>query len=257
MAKSTDKKRIQSIERIAEILDYLVDKPKGARLTTISKDLMLNKSTAFGLISTLEQLNYLEQDQETGKYVLGLKLFELGQASYARLDLVSVAKPHITRLSEKYEETVHVAVLSGTEVVYLDKVESSRSMRVSSQIGGRQPVYCTALGKALAAYLSDKEIQELAQNTEFIRYTSTTITSPDQLVDELKRIKEQGYSIDNEESELGLYCVSAPVFNGEMKVIAAISIAGTVRRIKEEGGQKLINDIVETASIISANMGYK
>ena len=257
MVKSTGKKTIQSIERMAEILDYLSSKPRGERLTTISKELLLNKSTAFGIISTLEQLNYVEQDQETGKYVLGLKLFELGQASYTRLDLVSVAKPHISRLSEKYEETVHIAVLSGSEVVYLDKVESSRSMRVSSQIGVRQPVYCTALGKALAAYLPEKEIMEVAQNTDFIRYTASTITTQEALIKELKRVKALGYSVDNEESELGLYCVSAPVFNGEMKVIAAISMAGTVERIKKEGGQKLIDDIVETASIISTNMGYK
>lgn len=257
MAKSSGKKTIQSIDRMAEILDYLAAKPRGERLTTISKDLMLNKSTAFGIISTLEQLNYLEQDQETGKYVLGLKLFELGQASYSRLDLVSVAKPHITRLSEKYTETVHIAVLSGTEVVYLDKVESSRSMRVSSQIGGRQPAYCTALGKALAAYLSEEGIHQLARNTDFIRYTSTTITTEEELKQDLEQVRIQGYSIDNEESELGLYCVSAPVFNGEKKVIAAISMAGTVKRIKDDGGQRLIDDVVETASIISANMGYK
>lgn len=257
MAKSTEKRTIQSIDRMAEILDYLAAKPKGERLTTISKDLLLNKSTAFGIISTLEQLNYLEQDPETGKYVLGLKLFELGQASYARLDLVSVAKPHISRLSVKYEETVHIAVLSGTEVVYLDKVESSRSMRVSSQIGGRQPVYCTALGKALTAYLPESEILEIANNTEFVRYTTTTITSASQFLQQLHQVRTLGYSVDNEESELGLYCISAPVFNGEKKVLAAISMAGTVKRIKEDGGQELIDDIVETASIISANMGYR
>ena len=95
MKKSSEKKTIQSIDRMDEIISYLAERPKGEKLTVISKDLMLNKSTAFGIISTLETLHYLEQDQETGKYYLGLKLFELGQAAYSRLDLVTTARPHI------------------------------------------------------------------------------------------------------------------------------------------------------------------
>lgn len=257
MAKSTEKRTIQSIDRMAEILDYLSSRPNGERLTTISKDLMLNKSTAFGIISTLEQLNYVEQDQETGKYVLGLKLFELGQAAYSRLDLVSVAKPYISRLAEKYEETVHIAVLSGMEVVYLDKVESSRSMRVNSPIGGRQPVYCTGLGKSLVAYLPEDDILRITEQIDFVQYTPTTITTPERFLRELEQVRNQGYSVDDEESELELYCVAAPIFNGEKKSVAAISIAGPVKRIKNEGGQKIIDDLVETAAIISTNMGHK
>lgn len=255
--KDFERKTIQSIDRMDEIISYLAERPKGERLTTISKELMLNKSTAFGIISTLENLHYLEQDQETGKYHLGLKLFELGQAAYSRLDLVTVAKPHITRLSERYEETVHIAVLSESEVVYLDKVESPRSVRVSTQIGGRQPVYCTALGKALLANKEESVISEAIKLTEFIRYTPTTISDEVSLRDELMKIRKRGYAIDNEESEMGLFCVAAPIFNGEGKAIAAISIAGTVARVKIEGGETLIEDVKETAAIISANLGYR
>lgn len=257
MRKSSDHRKIQSIDRMNAIISYLAERPKGERLSTISRDLMLNKSTAFGIISTLEDLHYLEQDQETGKYHLGLKLFELGQAAYSRLDLVTVAKSHITRLSEKYEETVHIAVLSENEVVYLDKVESPRSVRVSTQIGGRQPAYCTALGKALIANADEAVIREVIAMTDFVQYTPTTIVDEAAFREELAAIREQGYAIDNEESELGLYCVAAPVFNGENKEIAAISIAGTVARVKTEGGRELLNDVKKTAAIISANLGYR
>ena len=257
MKKNGERKTIQSIDRMNEILSYLAEKPKGEKLTVISRDLMLNKSTAFGIISTLETLNYLEQDQETGKYYLGLKLFELGQAAYDRLDLVTVAKPHITRLSEMYEETVHIAVLSKSEVVYLDKVESPRSVRVSTQIGGRQPIYCTALGKALLANEEESINAETIPLIDFIRYTSNTIVDKESFNKELQKIKCQGYAVDDEESELGLFCVAAPIFNGEHKVVAAISLAGTVARVKVKGGEELVEDVKETAAIVSANLGYK
>lgn len=255
--KSSEKKTIQSIDRMDEIISYLAERPKGEKLTVISKDLMLNKSTAFGIISTLETLHYLEQDQETGKYYLGLKLFELGQAAYSRLDLVTTARPHIRRLSERYEETVHMGVLSECEVVYLDKVESPRSIRVSTQIGGRQPVYCTALGKLLIAHQPENIIEDVIAATDFVQYTSTTITDEIAFRSELGKIKKQGYAVDDEESELGLFCVAAPIFNGEKKGIAAISIAGTVARVKDEGGEELIKAVKETAAIISANLGYR
>lgn len=256
MKTETGKKSIQSIERMDEILTYLLSQPRGERLSKIAADLGLNKSTAFGLISTLEQLHYLEQDQETGRYYLGMKLFELGQAAYSRLDFVAVARPYIARLCEKYEETVHIAVLAVPEVVYLDKVESSRSMRVSTQIGGRQEVYCTALGKALLAYQSEDVVENVIRRTNFKRLTPTTLDTPEKLREELVRIRQQGYSLDNEESELGLFCVAAPVFNGERENIAAISIAGPVKRVKDAGGQQLLRDVVETAALISTNLGY-
>lgn len=252
-----EKKKIQSIERMNEILTYLSEKPRGERLSTISRELMLNKSTAFGIISTLEQMGYLGQDQDTGRYYLDLKLFELGQAAYARLDLASVAKPFVTNLSKKCGETVHIAVLSDTEVVYLDKVEGSKAMRVSSQIGGRQPVYCTALGKALLANSSDEVINETIPKIEFEKLTDTTITGVANFKKELENIKQQGYAIDNQESEMGLYCIAAPIFSGEGKTIAALSVAGMISRIRDEGGQELVDAVVNTAAEISRGLGYR
>lgn len=257
MAQDKDKRKIQSIERVAEILDYLSLRPRGERLTTISKELLLNKSTAFGIISTLEQLGYVEQDQDTARYVLGLKLFELGQAAYSRLELTTVAKPHISKLAQKCEETVHIAVLSGTEVVYLDKVESPRAMRVSSQIGGREPVHCTGLGKVLLAFLPKSNAEDIIKKIDYVKCTENTITTEKDLRRELEDIKKHKFALDREENEEGLYCIAAPIFNGRGEVVAALSVAGTVERVKNEGGDKLIEEVKETALAISISMGYR
>lgn len=255
--KQSGRKQIQSLARAIQIIEFIANNHNSASLTQISQNLGLSKSTTHGLIATLEDYNYVYQDQSTGLYQLGLKIFELGQVVYSSLDLRSVAYPILVELSQKYEETVHLALLSGGEVVYIEKVDSSRSVRIISQIGGRNPTYCTGVGKVLLAGLPVDEVEKLMQATDMKKFTPNTIDNIDKLKKCLTEISQKGYAIDLEEIELGLRCVAAPIKNHQGTTIAGISLSGPTNRITDEILEQLSRDVVDAAYRISAKLGYK
>jgi len=191
---------IQSVVRATSIMEYIAANSDCETLSNISRGIGLSKTTTYSLIRTLEQLGYVHQDQNTGKYSLGLKLFELGQVVHSRMDLRTIARPFLYELARKYEETVHLAVLSKGEVVYIDKVDGSRSIRIASQIGGRNPSYCTGVGKVLLADLSTAEIDKVISARKLESFTANTITDPRRLKEHLVKVKADGYALDKEET---------------------------------------------------------
>ena len=246
---------IQSVARAVSILEHLAGHRMGDGLTNISRAVGLSKSTTHSLISTMEQLGYVQQDQNSGKYSLGLKLFELGQAMHASMDLRAIAMPYLHALAKKYEETVHLAVLSKGEVVYIDKVDSPRSIRIASQIGGRNPAHCTGVGKVLLADLLPAERDKVIRGLKLQRFTPNTIVDPDKLRQLLEKVRVDGYAQDVEEIEIGLSCVAAPVKNHRGAVIAAISLSGPSGRIGSLA--EITTDVTETAKMISTQFGFK
>lgn len=254
---ASGKKEIQSVARAIQIINYIAKNRNSASLTQISRGLSLSKSTIHGLISTLEKYDYVFQDQTTGLYQLGLKLFEMGQVVHDSMDLRAIAYPIIAALSEKYQETVHLAVLSGAEVVYIEKVDSSRSVRIISQIGGRNPTYCTGVGKVLLSTLPDTEVEGLIAQTGMKKMTPYTIDTMDKLKEDLADIRRKGYAYDLEEIELGLRCVAAPVKNHRGTIVAAISLAGPTGRMPGERMAELTKDVVGAGHEISAKLGYR
>lgn len=246
---------IQSVNRAIKILDF-VSANHMVRLADISRGVGLNKSTAHGIVSTLEEMGCLRQDQSTGRYALGLKLFEFGQAVLANMDIRAVAMPYLLELSKKYEETVHLAVLSGDEVIYIDKVDSPRSIRIVSMIGGRNPAYCTGVGKVLLAGLADDKLSRLLKRIRFKSITPNTITNAKALTDHIQKIRRDGYATDNGEIEEGLSCFAAPVRNHLGAVIAAISLSGPTLRLINDNSANLIADVVDCAQAISAQFGF-
>lgn len=249
---------IQSVARAVSILEHLAAHRSGDGLTSISRGVQLSKSTTHSLISTMEQLGYVQQDQTTGRYSLGLKLFELGQAMHASMDLRTIAMPYLHALAKKYEETVHLAVLSKGEVVYIDKVDSPRSIRITSQIGGRNPAHCTGVGKILLAGLPEAEIGKAIGGRKLQKFTPNTIADLDKLRLHLEKVRADGYAQDEEEIELGLSCVAAPIKNHRGAVIAAISLSGPTGRMANNGTRaELIADVTDTAKMISTQFGYK
>lgn len=250
-------KMIQSLVRAASILEYLADYRKGDRLSNISRNVGLSKSTVHSLISTLEKLGYVHQDQTNGRYALGLKLFELGQVVHASMDLRTIAMPYLHALADKYQETVHLAILSRDEVVYIDKVDSPRSIRIISQIGGRNPAHCTAVGKVLLAGLAGDKLERVLRTMNLQRFTPNTVTDPVRLRVHLAKVRELGYAEDREEIETGLTCVAAPLKNYCSEVIAAISLSGPAGRIASDNLSRLTADVVDTARLISAQLGCK
>lgn len=217
----------------------------------------LNKSTVHGLLVTMEQMGYVQQSTDSGKYSLGLKLFQLGMAVYNSMDLRTIALPHLHTLAEKYKETAHLAVLSEGEVVYIEKVDSPRSIRIVSRIGGRNPAHCTGVGKVLLAALPEAVLDRFLAKSNLRRYTDNTITTPLELKKHLQQIRDKGVAFDLEEFERGLRCVAAPIRDHRGTVIAAISVSGPADRLATDRLDKIADDVVETANTISRALGLE
>lgn len=253
----TGEKHIQSVFRALKILEYVAEHGNAVGLTDISKGMELSKSTTHGLVATLEKYGYMEQNEITGKYSLGLKTFELGQSYVSGLDLREIALPELKVLSEKYQETAHLAILSGDDVVYIDKVDGSRSIGIRSRVGGRNPAYCTGVGKALLSGLSDQRIETMYSDKQMTRYTPNTIVELKELLAQVGKVRQQGYAMDMEEIEMGLRCIAAPIKDGNGNVIAAVSLSGPASRITDAKIQLLIKDVREVAGHISLRLGYR
>lgn len=247
---------IQSIERALRVLEEFSARERELGVTELAKRLGLNKSTCFGILHTLQSNGYLEQNPDTGKYCLGLKLFELGQTYEAGLELRNIAKPYLENLSEKTKETVHLVVRNGMDAVYIEKVEGPSAINIISQVGKRVNLHCTGVGKSLLAFLPREQLERVLQHSKLKQFTEYTITDKEKLLDELERIREKGYSIDNEEIELGLRCVAAPLFNHRNEVIGAISIAGPTMRLTLGMIEELADLVKEAALQISQRLGY-
>lgn len=249
--------KIQSVARALHIIDTLAETRGELALNEIAARLSLAKSTVHGLISTLRDFGYIEQSTFTGKYKLGLRLFEVGQIVAQGWEVRAIAAPFINKLVDELCETIHLVVLDKMEVLYIDKRESGQSLRIVSQIGMRLPAHCTGVGKVLMAHLSPEERAELIRKKGLPSFTRNTLTDEKVLEVELARIRAQGYAIDNEEIMDSLRCVGAPIRDQTGKVIAAISLSGPVSHLKGEWLETTIKRIVETAEEISSGLGYR
>lgn len=247
--------RVMSVDKALLIIKLLAEKGKDMKLTEISEELYINISTLHGLISTLKFHGLVDQDAKTQKYRLGLYLIQLGEIAWQSLDIIKITSPIIEKVSNELQETVHVAKLDNTSVVYIDKKESNQSMRIFSSIGLRNPSHSTGVGKAMLAYLDDKELNEILPD-KFESFTPKTITDKQEFISGLNLIRENGYAIDDEEFSIGLKCVAAPIFNHDGKAVYSISVSGPSVRMTDEKMQKSIVLIKKAAKEISSKIGY-
>jgi DNA-binding IclR family transcriptional regulator len=247
---------IQSVGRALAILEQFSRDERALGVTAIASRVGLHKSTCFGLLHTLQQLGYIQQDASTGQYSLGLKTFELGQAYIDGVDLRYITRPFLMEIVEKTQETVHLVLAEGRRAVYIDKVESPHAMTISSRIGQEAGLHCTGVGKVLLAYMREEDWKQVVSKG-LERYTQHTITEESQLLDQLQRIRECGHGIDDEEREIGLRCVAAPIFNARKQAIAAISISGPSSRISREKQKDLSRTIKQATQEISRQLGYR
>jgi DNA-binding IclR family transcriptional regulator len=250
---STVVKPVHNAIRILEILG----REEGMGVTTISKRLELPKSSVHDILTTLYNNGLVEKDCDRNHYSLGLKLFELGNMARANLELRRIATPFLRSLNEDLDETVHLTILDGWEVLYIECFESAKQLRTYSVIGVRAPLHCTAVGKAILAYFTDKQVSQMIKAMGLPRFTENTIIDRSGLDKELTEIRRQGYAVDNAEHEEGVRCVGAPIHNHESQVVASISVSGPTQRMTpervEEVGALLIGKTVE----ISRRLGYK
>ncbi|PAE09177.1 IclR family transcriptional regulator [Terribacillus saccharophilus] len=245
---------VKSAKRVLEIFELLTSYPNGLTIKEISGLLSSPQSSTFNVVKTLEDNGYLTSDIGK-KYTLGAKLIEIGNSAMESMDLSKIGTPHLTELGQYVQETVFMAVLSDEELFYISKIDNNRSIRTTAQPGLRKPLYCTGLGKAFLAFMPADLRDSILERTELVPITEKTLTDRSMLEAQLETFYAQGYSIDDEENEEGLYCLAAPVFGAGNKLMAAVSVAGPKERMTSRK-QDIIVRLKETTKRISAGLGH-
>lgn len=243
---------ITSVKNAIEIISCFVDQNKKLGISEIAEQVGKNKSTVHHLVKTLTECGFLMQTEDK-KYQLGMKLLQIGIAALKQLDFVTHALPYAEALSKTVKETVHVGVYDQGDVVYVLKKESQQSVRIDTWEGCRKPAYCTGVGKMLLAHQSKYEIQAILSKKMF-RYTPHTLTDAETLHSEMDKIRREGFAVDNEEYEIGLFCVAAPIKDELGNVVASISVAGPEFRMKSKRFHKVVQQVYDTAEAISKEM---
>lgn len=248
--------KVQTIDRTLDIIELLANAKEGLGVTEIGKNIGLHKSTVYRLLTALSNRGYIEKDPKNSTYKIGLKFIEVSGLFLKKLELKTEALPFMRKLAEIIGQPVHLAILEGAEVVYIEKVELVNSIRMYSQIGRRVPAYCSAIGKILLAGLNTDSLREVLENIKFERFTPNTIISKRELLREIEQVKEKGWAVDNEEHEPNIRCIAAPIIDYTGKIIAAVSVSGESRIINYESDLEIAGHVIETAGKISTRMGY-
>lgn len=247
--------RLSSVANAIRLTKAFSENEYEMGISALAARLGLAKSTVHRLATTLVEYDMLEQNRETGKYRLGLALFELGTLVRRKMDVMSEAQAQIHALADLTGETVQLAILDHLSVLYIRIRESRQAVRMSTGLGSRAPAHCTSVGKALLAYQPGEVVKQVIDNG-LPRFTANTITTPAALVEELASIRQRGYALDDEEMETGLRCVAAPIRDSSGRVTAAISVAAPVQRMTKKMVQSTIPSVVAAADAISRRLGY-
>jgi len=248
---------INSVLRAAQILEsFSLEKPNYTH-AEISKNLGLNKAAVTRLLFTLEKAGLLEKDAETGRYGLTIRAYQIGSVYINLTGIPQAARPHLSELASLCKESTHLSILRDFEVVYIDKVECSRPIRMMSYVGRKMPAYCTGTGKVLLAHLSEEDLKRYFQSVKLKARTPNTLTKASLLKAEMEEIRRAGYGVDNAENETEVMSLAAPIRDRSGKVVAAVSTAGPVYRMAENGvREKFVPLVIRAAEAISRRLGY-
>ncbi len=242
------------LDRSILLLKALATGPVEKRLTDLA-DAGLHKSTAFRLLEALRRHNLVAVDEATGRYRLGMGLFELGVAAVSRLDVGQCAPPYLESLTNDTGESASLGIFEDPEVVHILRVESSHPLRLPSLAGRRSPAYCTGIGKAILAHLEPERLERYLSEVPLQPRTPRTITDPELLRQDLRKVRARGWSLDDEEIFPGLRCVAAPIFGFEGRVVAGVSVAGPSSRMPKDSLPRFTSKVVAAASEISRRLG--
>jgi IclR family KDG regulon transcriptional repressor len=245
------------IGKVLRILELLNLSPAGLQLGEIAAKTSINKSTVHRFLCHLETEAYLFRDVH-GTYMLGPKLVRLGSGASSQATLRSICRPALENLQKITQETVNLAILDGSTVLYLDVLESQHTFRLVSQVGMRRPLYCTSLGKAILANLDDeRRKEEIFASIQFESNTARTFTTVVRLKRDLTQIREQGFSLDDEEAVVGARCIGAAILGADGQAAGSISLSGPVGRVSRERIPFFATEIRKAAREISWRLGYR
>jgi len=246
---------VQSLGRALDLMESVAMAEQGAGLTELAKATGLAPSTAHRLLKTLQQRRYVSHDAERGLWFIGVQSFTVGAAFLRTRNVVAAARPVMRQLMEDSGESVSLAVLDGADAVYLAQIECRAMMRALARPGGRAPLHCSGVGKALLATLSEAERAPLYARIDFTRYTDHTLVDPEALDAALRPVSVLGYAVDDEEYALGLRCVAAAICDEYGEPVAAISCSGPTARVTVERVAPLGRLVATAASDIAAALG--
>jgi IclR family KDG regulon transcriptional repressor len=253
--KQTNSQSNSAIERALSILELLSNKQEPIGVGDIAIELGLAKSTTHRILETLKVKNFVEQVSTTEKYQIGLKAIEVGMSSLWNWNLVDIAAPYIKQLASDLGETCFLAVYDNGEIVYVYKAEGKQAVSTNAQLGTRKPIHCTGLGKAIVSNFQIEEVDRILTEKGMPKFTEKTIINRQQYLEELSEIRQNGFSMDDEEVEEGLTCYAVPIFNYTGNSIAGISVAGPTDRIKSKK-EEVVDLLKRVNSIVSKRLGF-
>lgn len=257
LQRSANTSGIRAVERALALLRAFSAAAPELSVSELGRVVGLHKSTVHRLLTTLEGAGFVIQDSTTRRYRLGLPLFELGSLVVNLLELRRTARSVLEEIHRACGETVHLGILDEGEVVYIDKIESTRRVRMYSLIGRRAPAHCTGLGKVLLAQLPDAAVTEVVERRGMRRFTSKTITSPKELRDHCALIRQQGFALDTGEHEELIQCAAAPIHDHTGKTVAAVSITSVAAAMDQHRVAEYVNLVQQAARKISEGLGYR
>lgn len=246
---------IETLGRGLSVLSLFSRDASDLSLTEISKSADLNMTTSLRIASTLVEAGYLRRDPETKRYRPALKVLQLGFAALQSLDVRQVARPPLERLSQETGETVSHAVLDGLEIVYVDRIRNRQIVGVVLGLGSRLPAHCTSMGKAMLAFLSNEQLSKRLKRARLSACTANSITSVEDLQNDLVKVRERGYAINDQELAMGLRALAAPILGADGRAVAAVNVSGSTEtisrsRVREELAPRLLEATAEISQVL-------
>ncbi len=247
---------IQSVDRALQILSLFSHRRPQLGIAEIGREIDLPKGTVHGLVRTLLGHGFLHQDATTRKYRLGLKIHELGMVLAGTLEINEKSAGPCRELAARTGLIARIAIWDGDSVVITLNMHPTAHAAIPAQIGPRVHAYCSAIGKAILAFLDEPSVADYLDRARLVAITPATITEKDRLLDDLAETRERGYSIDREEAVRGLGCIGAPLYAREGSVAGSLSLSGPSRKVLGNRLEPLGEELLKTAGEISHYMGY-
>ncbi len=236
------------------LLEAMAKHERGSGVTELANQLMLNKSNVHRLLQALVHQGFARKNEDTGRYELTMKLWELGSGVANRLDVRLESLPFMRELAEQTQETVHLSILDGIEVLYIEKIDSPQPVRAYTTVGGRSPAQCVATGKALLAWAQEDTLNSIKNRLK--PYTPRTVVKFGELRRELEQIRERGFALNRGEWREQVVGAAAPIHDGRGQVVAAVGISGPAERLDEARLMQAGQTLMAVAAQISRRLGY-
>lgn len=251
MNKMTD-----AIGRVFQIIEYLANRNDWVSLREMSRELRVSPASAYRALTSLKEMGYVRQHAQDSTYQLTLKIAWVSAQVLEHVQLRQIAHPVLQHLTSVTNETTHLAVLEGTEFVYIDKVDNSQAVRMRSRVGQRGLLHCTAAGKSMLAFLPEAEIEPLLRRLKFPALTEHTITDLAEFREQLHKIRRQGFAVDDEENELGIRCIGSPIYDHAGRLTGALSVSGWTITMTRDRMPQLAPQLMQACQRISQELGF-